>query len=158
MKTFSLQFGSGDSRLNSGLTPTFLIFYSPTLGQTLSPPGITEMLAGSGFYNFIAGTTATIEFLAFSGGSLSATDAFIKGVLDPVLAIDQQIGQPTDSFGSTLTDPSTLFGHANRRQEWDEGAARFNKLTSTWDVYSRGSSTLLQEKTLSNSSSLASKT
>ncbi len=158
MKTYTLQFGSGDSRLNSGLTPTFLIYYSPSMGATISPPGITEMLVGSGFYNFSAGTTATIEFLAYSGGSLSATDAYIKGVLDPVLAVDQQIGQSTDSFGSTGTDPSTLFGHARRRFEWDEGTASFNKLTSTWDVYSRGSSTLLMEKTLSNSSSLASKT
>jgi hypothetical protein len=134
-----------------------LIFWSPTLGTPVLPPGISEILTGSGFYNFSIAVTTTIEFLAYSGGSLSATDSYIKGVLDPVLAVDQQIGQPTDSFGSTNIDPTTLFGHANRRQEFDEGAAVYNKSTTLWDVSSRGSSTLLMEKTLTNTSTLASK-
>lgn len=149
-KTYGLKFGSGDPRVNTGLAPTFLIFYNPVNGQTAVPPGISEMLSGSGIYNFTYGPTTPIQFLIDGAGSLNSVDRYITGILDPIQAVDEKVGTSLDSYGTTLTDPSTLFGHAKRRMEWDEGAATYNKSTAIWDVYSRGSSTLLQEKSLTN--------
>lgn len=156
-KQYALKFGSGDPRINTGLSPTFLIFYSPTTGLTLAPPGITEALPGSGLYNFVYGPTSSIQFLVDGMGSLSSTDRYITGILDPIQAVDEKVGYSSDSFGATNVDPSTLFGHAKRRMEWDEGAANYNKTTTLWDVYSRGASTLLAEKTLTNTTTAATK-
>lgn len=102
-KVYWLKFGSGDPRPNTGMTPTFLQFYDST-GQTLSPPSIAEIKFGgataSGVYGFsyLIGVTTlnSIYFLAYSITTVSsglATDQYITGVLDPVLAVDQQLTQ-----------------------------------------------------------------
>ncbi len=156
-KTFVLQFGSGDPRSFSGLTPTFIIF-STSLGNTaMTAPGISEVITGSGFYDFVYGPTISISFLADGGSGLAVTDRYITGVLDPIQAVDQTIGQPYDSFGSTNVDPGTVIGYSKRNLEYNEGNAIFNKATGVWDVYSRGSSTLLFEKQLANNTSQATK-
>lgn len=155
-KTYWLKFGSTDPRLFSGLFPTMVIF--STQGNTaLTGPGITEPIPSSGLYQFMYGPTLSIVFLADGGAGLSSSDRYITGVLDPIQAVDQTVGQPTDSFGSTGVDPSTIFGLSKRNQEVNEGNAIFNKATGVWDVYSRGSSTLLFEKALANNTSQATK-
>jgi hypothetical protein len=155
-KSYALTFGSGDPRTWTGLAPTFLIFYSPTLGTTLPPPGISEVLAGSGFYNFSYGPTTSIQFLVDGAGSLSSSDRYIKGILDPIQAVDQSVGQVTDSFGSTNVDPATLLGYAKRNLEFNEGNKVYTKATGIWDVSSRGSSILLREKSLTNTTTSSS--
>ena len=190
MKTYGLKFGSGDPRLNTGLTPTFLIFSSPVSGLGTTPPGITEAVSGSGIYNFVYGPTAPIEFLVDAGSGLSSSDRYITGILDPIQAVDEQltsqgttlmamgvslaamgttllalggsfnalIGTTASSFGDTATDPATVFGYLKRLQEFNEGNSLFTKSTGLWDIYSRGSSTLLIEKALVDSTTSVVKT
>lgn len=154
-KDYWATFGS-DPRVNTGLTPTFVIFETAG-GSTLSPPSISEPLAGSGFYKFTYGPTASICFLLDGGAALSSSDRYVQGVLDPIQAVDEKVGTSADSFGSTSVDPSTIFGYVKRNLEFQEGDATFNKSSGIWDIYSRGSSTLLREKTLANSTSQVSK-
>jgi hypothetical protein len=153
---YSATFTSGDPRLVTGLSPTFIIFQTAT-GATLAPPSITETIAGTGIYGWSYAATLAIQFCLDGGSSVSDSSRYLTGVLDPVDQTDVQIGNSVSSFGDSSTDPSTLFGFAKRVQEFQEGNATYNKSTLTWDVYSRGSSTLLVEKTLSNTSSTASK-
>jgi len=155
-KTYYLKFGSGDPRTNTGLTPTFVIFSS--FGVTaLQAPGVTETPASSGLYQFTYGPTGPIVFLADGGSALSAGDRYISATLDPIQAVDEKVGYNTDSFGSTGVDPTTIMGFVKRNLEFNEGDAVFTKATGIWDIYSRGSSTLLREKTLTNDTTSADK-
>lgn len=156
-KTYYLVFGTGNPSSYTGLTPTLIVFSAAGL-TALVAPAIIEGPAGSGFYNFQYGPTLSINFLADGGAALSATDRYIKGALDPVQAVDQTIGQPTDSFGTTLVDPTTVLGYQKRNLEFNEGNKTYIKSTGIWDIYSRGSSTLLREKTLTNSVTSANST
>lgn len=155
---FNIQFGSGNPADNTGLSPTFIFFGAPLLGTTLPPPGVTEYLAGSGHYGFVYGTTTPIQFTIDGGAALASSDRYVSGTLDPVQTVDTRLGFVTDSFGSTGTDPSTVLGYLRRNLEWLEGNAEFSKASGAWSVYSRGSSTLLKVKTLTNTSSAAGKT
>ena len=161
VKQYLLVFGTGNPANYTGLTPTFTVFASGGTSngtfQTLSPPGITEIIPGTGMYGFQYGPTQSIAFLAFGGPNLSSTDQYIKGNLDPVQAVDQTIGQPlTDSFGSTGSDPTTIAGYCKRALEFNEGDKTYNKSLGVWDIYSRGATegilggTLLREKVLTN--------
>lgn len=154
-KTYWAAFGT-DPRVTSGQSPTFVIFQTGT-GATVAPPTVTEPLAGSGFYKFTYGPTASIVFLLDAGAAISSSDRYISGALDPIQAVDEKVGTTDDSFGSTSVDPTTLFGFAKRNLEFEEGNASFNKSTGVWDISSRGSSTLLREKTLANSTTAVSK-
>lgn len=156
MKTYWLTFGSGDPRNNTGLSPTFALFFDAN-GLTAAPPGITEIMAGSGFYRFEYGPTLGMAFIADGGAALSASDRYVKGALDPIQAVDEKVGTVADSFGSTLTDPSTVLGYLRRSLEFNEGDAIYTKATGTWQIFSRGSSTLLRQKTLANNNSTATK-
>lgn len=156
-KQYYLKFGTGDPSNYTGLTPTFSIF-SVNGVSALAAPGITETPVGSGLYGFIYGPTLSILFKADGGSNLASSDRYIIGTLDPIQAVDEKIGYATDSFGSTATDPSTVLGYLRRSQEFSEGNAQFTKSTGIWSVYSRGSSTLLTEKTLTNTTTAAGKT
>lgn len=156
-KTYVLQFGSGDPRLVSGLSPTMILFYSSIGATQLIGPTIIETLPASGFYMFQYEPTESVTFLADGGAVLSSTDRYVTGVLDPIQAVDEKVGTLQDSFGSTGVDPSTVLGYLKRNQEFEEGNAVFNKSTAIWDIYSRGSSTLLAEKVLTNTISAATK-
>lgn len=148
-------FGSGNPAAYSGLSPTFTIFSTvPGVSQigisSVVSPGVTELITGSGLYYFTYGATVAIAFVADGGNTLSNTDRYIKGILDPIQAVDQVVGTQLDSFGSTSVDPSTLFGMAKRNQEFEEGDKTFNSQTGQWQILSRGSSTLLRTKQLAN--------
>lgn len=156
-KTYYLKFGSGDPRSYTGLSPTFVIFQ--TLGGTAiaSPPAITEVAASTGIYKFTYGPTASISFLSDGGAALASSDRYISGALDPIQAVDEVVGTTSDSYGSTNTDPTTVLGYAKRSLEFQEGDANYNKSTGTWNIYNRGSTTLLRSKTLSNNTTEAEK-
>jgi hypothetical protein len=125
-KVYWLKFGSGDPRPNTGLTPTFLQFYDST-GQTYASPSITEVKFGgvtaSGIYGFSyligQSTLNSIYFLAFSVTTVSsgtASDQYITGVLDPVLAVDQSIlgvSLNLSNQGTTLLSLSSALGSTN---------------------------------------------
>ena len=156
-KTYYLKFGTGDPALYTGLTPTLAIFSINGI-SALTGPAITETPSGSGLYSFTYGPTQSILFKADGGAGLASGDRYIVGTLDPIQAVDEKMGYTTDSFGSTSVDPSTVFGYLKRSQEVWEGNATFTKSTGVWSIYSRGSTTLLREKSLTNTTSAAGKT
>ena len=165
MKNYWLQFGTGDSRSYTGLSPSFVLFFNSN-GATITPPGITEPLVGSGLYTFQYGPTMSMAYQVDGGATLNSAFRFIAGNLDPIQAVDegvttinynvslmmQSIGSTASSFGSTSVNPGTLYGLGKRIQEFLEGNQTFNKTNGVWDIYSRGSSTLLVEKTLTDTS------
>lgn len=159
MKNYLVIFGSGNPTAVTGLTPTFLVFKTTPGGTNATPPGITEIPTSTGLYYFTYGPTNSISFVIDGGSSLSSSAVrFIPGLLDPIDAVDESIGTTESSFGSTSTDPTTLYGYLKRAQEVSEGDASFDKSTSIWSVSSRGSSTLLFTKELDNTSSGVDKT
>lgn len=156
-KTYYLKFGSGDPAPYSGLFPTFTIFSAGGL-TAISAPGVTELPSGSGLYQFLYGPTQAIIFKSDGGSALSAGDRYISGTLDPIQAVDQQLGFTTDSFGTTGADPTSIWGYVKRLQEFFEGDGTFTKSTGIWQLFNRGSSTLLRTKTLTNTTTSATKT
>ena len=67
------------------------------------------------------------------------------------------MGYVTDSFGSSAIDPTTVFGYVKRLLENFEGDAIFNKTAACMEYFSRGSSTLIRTKTVTNTSSVSTK-
>lgn len=157
-KTYGLVFTTSDPRTTTGLTPTLIQFWDMATGGTLPPPGITELFVGSGVYQFSYAATGPVYFLADGGSIVADTDRYLEGILDPIQSVDERLGTVADSFGSTSVDPTTVLGYLKRLQEWLEGNANFAKSTGTWQVFSRGSSTMLQQKALTNTTSSATKT
>lgn len=155
-KTYYLQFGGGNPSTYTGLLPTFTVFSYQGL-TSLSAPGITEAPSGSGLYQFIYFPTLPVVFVADGGSGLGTSDRYVTGTLDPVQAVDEQIGNVASSIGSTAIDPSTVFGLVRRAFEFMEGNATYAKSTGLWSIFTRGSSTLLRVKTLSNNSTEADK-
>jgi len=97
------------------------------------------------------------ETLSALGSSVAALSATLLGIGSTVFAIgstsfafNDMLGTTASSFGSTSADPSSVFGMVKRIQEILEGNATFDKTTGTWNIYSRGSSTLLRVKALSD--------
>lgn len=157
-KQFYFYFGNGLPGSYTGLSPSFIIFNINGISATPGP-GITEFASAgaTGMYGFQYGISASVAFVIDGGATLTSTNIrYLSGSLDPVLSIDQSIGFSTDSFGSTNIDPPTMYGQLKRQQEFNEGNKTYNKTTGVWDISSRGSSTLLREKTLVNSSGTAS--
>ncbi len=163
-KTYWFTFSTQDPRTYTGLSPTFIQFVDQ-LGQTLSPPGITESPVGFGFYrsNYTVGLSTSIAFLVDGGATLSTDVRYISGnifeqnsldtigtTLLTVANVAPLIGSTVASIGSTSIDPNTIFGYLRRAQEVQEGNQTFLKSTGEWDIYSRGSSTLLATKFLNS--------
>ncbi len=146
MKTYWVQFGSS---LVTGLAPTFIEFYNQ-LGLTLLPPGLTQPFGGKYSFNYSVGYSTSIAFRIDGATTLLGTARYVDGVLDPVDTIDLVLGYTSSSIGSTSVDPGDIFGAIKRRQEFQEGPQNFIKSSGVWNVFSRGSSTLLVQKTLTN--------
>lgn len=152
-KSYLLKFGSNDPSAFSGLSPSFILFQQgPTLPWTnATPPGISEISTGSGLYTFAYNATLPFAFVADGGVALAASDRYITGILDPIQAVDERVGFPGDSIGSTNIDPTTVLGYVARSQEVAEGQAFFDKTTGTWEIKTRGGTTI-QTRVLTNSS------
>jgi hypothetical protein len=90
MKQYWLQFGSGDPRNYTGLTPSLVIFKSFS-GVALTAPGLTEPISGSGLYKFEYNPSFSIAFLADGSASISASGRYIAGVLDPSHVVDERV-------------------------------------------------------------------
>lgn len=148
MKNYWITFGTQDPRTYTGLSPTFILYFNQ-LGATQTPPGITEVLTGSGFYSFQAsiGWSQSFAFLV-DGGASATTARYVRGNLDASDSLDLTVGWTGSGFGSTSSDPGDIFGMAKRTQENLEGNATFLKSSGVWNIFSRGSSTLLSVKTL----------
>lgn len=154
MKTYWLSFGSQDPRTYTalGASVSFIQFFDQT-GQTLAPPSISEAFTGSGAYkfNYSIGYSQSIWGLVDGGITLNTSVRYVRVQLDPVDAIDLVAGYTGSSIGSTSVLPGDLFSFIRRVNEFQEGVQTFVKNNGTWDVFSRGASTLLVQKTLTNS-------
>lgn len=158
MKSYGVRFGSADPATYTGLNPTFTLFFDLAVGSTLSPPGITEIFSGSGFYQFQFDPTLAIGFVIDGGSSVTASDRYVVGTLDPIQSVDEKVGTLSDSYGDISTDPATVIGYVKRLVEWLEGGAVFTKATGEWEIYPRGiTTTVLGTKQLSNNLSEATK-
>ncbi len=148
MKNYWITFGVQDPRTYTGLTPSFILYFNH-LGATQAAPGITEVLTGSGYYRFQAsiGWSQSFAFLV-DGGASATTARYVRGTLDSSDALDLTVGYTASSFGSTSVDPGDIFGMVKRNQENFEGNSSFLKSSGVWSIFSRGSSTLLSVKTL----------
>lgn len=124
-------------------------------GTTLVAIG-TSLIAISVTYSAIGASIAAI------GTSLSAATGTFIAIGTTLLAsntdILSRIGQTNSSFGDTLVDAGTLYGYLKRLQELQEGNSTYTKATGQWLIYSRGSSTLLRSKTLTETSTEVDKT
>jgi len=164
MKTYIVVFGSGNPANYSGLSPTFTVFNNyiagaSTPGWTVAAgPTITEIGAGIGLYSFQYEPLTPYAFVCDGGVTLVNTDRYVKGILDPIQAVDEKVGFSTDSFGSSSVDPGSIYGYVKRFQEFMEGDSYFNKVTAVWTIFNRGSSTLLRTKNLVNSGGNVTKT
>jgi hypothetical protein len=157
-KTYVVVFGSGNPASYTGLSPTMTVFQNyiagaSTPGWTLATgPTLSEIASGTGLYSFQYNPLTPYAFVCDGGAALLSTDRYVKGVLDPIQAVDERVGFSTDSFGSTAIDPASMYGYLKRALEFMEGNSSFDKTSGVWTIYSRGSSTLLTTKTLTNSS------
>lgn len=131
----------GVSLTAQNVTLTAIGFSSLVYGTSLFALGTTGVALG----------TSTIALLGNFGSTLT-------GIGNSSLALGNFIGSTASSFGSTSVDPVDLFGFMKRAQEIAEGNQVYTKSTGLLDFYSRGSSTLLREKTISDTSSQTSKT
>lgn len=155
---YGLAFTSGDPRTLSGLTPTFLI-YKDQSGNDITPtPTVTEVGTSTGLYYFQATPSPTLTyFFLVDGGAAAASSRYLTGTIDPIANVDQELGFTMSSFGTTV-NPSSVFGLAKRIVELFQADATFNKNTGAWSNYAKGTSTLLMEKTLTNSVTETTKT
>lgn len=156
-KEYFLRFGAPkDPRTYTGLSPT-LVTFSSFSGVALTAPGITEIIPSSGAYKFEYTPSFSIYFLADGGATLTASERYLVGVLDPIDTVNETVGSVADSFGSTSVDPSTVFGYMKRALEFNEGNAIYLKSSAQWQIFSRGSSTLLAVKGLSSTATQTTK-
>lgn len=118
---------------------------------------VDEQLTGVG--NTLAAYGATLVALGTTCAALGTTFVSLGESLSLISSeFLPFIGNIADSFGSTSSDPSTVMGFLKRSQEVQEGNSTFTKSTGVWDVFSRGSSAQLFEKTLTDASGVVSKT
>ena len=105
-KTYGVAFSATDPRTYPSLAPTFLSFRSLADGSAVTPPGITQIVTGSGLYNFFWTPTLPIYFL-LDGITTTATDRYVFGILDPAHIIDEAavtllaIGNTNIAIGTT---------------------------------------------------------
>lgn len=127
----------GNTNLAMGVTQS-------GMGVTLSGIGVTLTAQGATIVGMGTSLTAMGDTLVSIGASFGA--------------IVTAIGSTASSFGTDSMDPVDLFGFLKRTQEFLEGNQTFTKSTGTLDFYSRGSSTLLREKTVSDGVTQTTKT
>jgi hypothetical protein len=120
-------------------------------GITLSAMSAT--LLGMGSTVFAIGVSG----LAI-GATLSAVGTTLGAIGTTLTSLAVGIGSTASSIGSTSVDPVDLFGFLKRAQEFREGNQVYTKSTGILDFYSRGSSTLLREKTVTDNTTQTTKT
>lgn len=151
----------GNTMITIGTT---LIGYGVTsvaLGTTSVALGVTNVALGTS--NIALGTSNIVQSaqavtLITNAGitlvGIGNTAAFFGNSS----ALFSFIGSTASSFGNTATDPGTLFGFLKRAQELLEGNNVYTKSTGALQFFSRGSSTQLAQKTISDTSTQTTKT
>lgn len=149
------------SEVSSG-SGLYKFTYGPTNAIAFVVDGATTSLVSRYISGSLDPVDAIDEQLTAVGSTLLAgQSALAGGITSSFLGLSSvlaSIGSTSSSFGSTAVDPGTIFGYLKRALEFNEGNSVFNKTTNLWDIYTRGSSTLLIEKTLSDASGTVTKT
>lgn len=126
----------GTTGVAIGTTGVALGTTSAALGVTAVSYGLLNLAQGSTI--FALGTTGvaigTTVLSYLSSGSLGGLNPFI--------------GTTVSSYGNSTLDPTDIMGYVKRLQEILEGNASFGRTQQTWDLYSRGSTTLLRSKSI----------
>ena len=149
---YGVRFGSGNPASNTGLSPTFLVF-ADVAGNAITPPSLAE-ISTTGIYGFTFAPTLAIFFVCDGATTgLSSNDRYVVGAISPNDSAFQLVGDTASSFGTDAADPTTMFGFLKRLQELYEGDQDYTKATGVLDMYNRGSTTLLREKTIVDSAS-----
>ena len=124
-------------------------------GASLNAQGVSILAQG------VSLSAQSVSLLAF-GSSLVAqgVSLFALGTTgNAYLGINAlAIGTTASSYGSTSVDPVDLYGFLKRARELAEGNQIYTKATGILDLYVRGGSTLLIEKTISDTAATTSKT
>ncbi len=141
----------GISQIAQGVTLT-------AIGTSLLAQGVTLTAAINFGATVIAGQVnmgVTLVAIGNTSFAFGTTNVAIGTSLNTLFSF---IGSTASSFGTTLIDPVDLFGFLKRAQEVAEGNNTYTKATGVLDISSRGSSTLLREKTISDTSTQTTKT
>ncbi len=125
------------------------------LGATLVGLGNTSVALGVTANALGTSLVASSITLVALGTSIYAQGLSTTAVGATLLTL---VGGPASSFGTNLSDPSTMFGFLKRAQEVSEGNEVYTKATGVLDSYSRGSSQLLIQKTISDDNTETTKT
>lgn len=144
----------------------YTVSYGATVSMAFILDGATTGLGTSQRYipgcfdpqdNMSATLTVIGGSLAVMGVTLSAIGTTLAGMGNTLSSIGVTgaglaalIGDTSSSFGSTSADPTTVFGFLKRSQEMAEGNRSYAKASGLLDYYSRGSSTLLIEKVITD--------
>lgn len=111
-KQYAIAFGNGALTTTSGLAPTFIHFIRLDTGGTLTPPGITQIIANVGAYKFEYTPSFPIYFEIDGATTGLGSARYIKGQLDPIDRIDEivePIGTSLGALSSTMSSvASTL--------------------------------------------------
>jgi len=129
-----------------------------SFGNSSIAQGVSILAFGSTLTGFGTSIYAGQSGIVNMGVTLVGIGNTVSGIGLTVGNLGGLIGSTASSYGSTSTDPSTIFGFLIRAQEFREGNSTYTKATGILDFYSRGSSTLLREKTISDSSTTTTKT
>lgn len=122
----------------------FLVDGGATLSSSIRY--ISGNIFGTENLDYVGATIIAIgTTLVAIGTTVSAIGSTVSGFGD----LSALIGNTSSSFGSTSVDPGSLFGYAKRAQEVLEGNQDYRKSNGTWEIWSRGSSTMLRSKVLS---------
>lgn len=137
-----------------------------TFGVTLNAIGVTQVAQGAtvvAIGNSFAALSTT--FTAFNS-SFAAVSSTLSGMASTLSAVGASlgaiaalIGNTSSSFGSSVADPTTIFGFLKRAQETAEGNQDYTKSSGVLRMFSRGSgtTTLIQSFTINDTATLTTK-
>ncbi len=147
--------GYGFSAFAQGATLFGIGTSNIALGMSNIALGTSNFAFGTS--NFALGTTS-VAFVTTINTNLTSQGLTLVAMGVSLTNIGLMIGTTASSFGSTSIDPVDLYGFLKRAQEMAEGNQTYTKGTTLLDFFNRGSSTLLREKTITDSTATTTKT
>ncbi len=132
------------------------------IGTTNLAYGTTNIALGTtsvawGLANNTAETNMGTTLVAIGNTSIALGSTILAEIGITTSGFGALIGSVGSTFGGSGSDPVDLFGYLKRLQENLEGNSIYTKQSGVWDIYSRGSSTKLISKTVTNGTSTVSK-
>lgn len=112
-KQYGLHFGPTFLSATSGLAPTFINFVRLDTGTTLTPPGITQIIAGIGMYKFAYTPSFPVYFEVDGATTGLGAYRYIQGTLDNIDQIDDLLsfqGTTLQAVGATILQGQVNMG------------------------------------------------